>query len=463
MRFSGWSAALAAVLACGGSVASAPSSMGSGDDAGAPPPSADAGDAANTSEAGDAADSGLPQGVYPLATSDQTAPYDDLAPLLAMVGSTANVGIGESIHTSGGFEAMKARIVRYLVDKGGFRVVAIESPRTAAANVTGKYVATCAGTPTQAASGIFGVFAADTTRDLLAWLCAFNQSHPGDTVQFVGFDVQQAWTDWDALRTWLAQAAPADAASLTGPLMACDGPQATSEADYAQNHFNDPYDAAHFASCGQALDALDAYIAANQAAMTQRTSAEAYTLGKLSALGLRSWQGEKYYYTTDTLKSFEARDLAMAPVYEMLRSLYFPQKKALLWAHNYHLMRSHPAASDPQGVPGARNMGSVLAQDLGDAYAPIGLSGWDVEINWPGTGHGPTSTPSSSSEVEWKLHHLNQPLLLVDLHDPGLAPFLTPSATYGCGNPWSMGMVPADQWRAVVYFESSPPMNALFW
>ncbi len=422
----------------------------------------EAGDAAPAS---DAQDSGLPPGVYPLSTVDQAAPHDDLAPLLTMVGSTPNVGLGESVHTSGGFEAMKARFVRYLVDVGGFRVLAIESPRTAA-QVTGNYVETCMGTPTDAAKGIFGVFASDSMRDLLAWLCAFNQAHPDDTVQFLGFDVQQVWTDWDGLRTWLSAAAPADAASLTAPIAAsCDGPQATSQADYDDNnHFNDPYDAAHFASCGQALDAVDAYIAANQAAMTMRTSAEAYSLGKLSALGLRSWQGEKFYYVSDIVKSFEARDLAMAPVYETLRQLYFPQKKALLWAHNYHLMRSHPSVTETQqaSLQGARNMGSVLAKDLGDAYAPIGLSGWDVEINWPGSGYGPTSTPSPG-DLEAKLRALGPSLLLVDVHDPGLAPFVAPGEAYGWGNPWTMSMVPADQWRAVVYFASSPPMKALFW
>ena len=463
----GWCLVLLTATACGGArlESSGPPPDAGGDDGGSPQ-GADGGDGGDAAPTSDASDSGLPPGIYPLATTDQTASYDDLAPLLAMVGSTPNVGLGESIHTSDGFEAMKARLVRYLVDVGGFRVLAIESPRTAATQVTGSYVKTCAGTPTDAAKGIFGVFASDAMRDLLAWLCSFNQAHPNDTVQFVGFDVQQVWTDWDALRTWLATAAPADAASLTAPIAAsCDGPQAKSQADYDDNnHFADPYDAAHFASCGLALDAVDTYVTANQAAMTMRTSAEAYTLGKLSSLGLRSWQGEKFYYMTDVIKSFEARDLAMAPVYETLRQLYFPQKRALLWAHNYHLMRAHPSATEsPQtGLQGARNMGSVLANDLGDAYAPIGLSGWDVEINWPGVGTGPTSTPAST-DLEGMLHALGPPLLLVDLHDSGLAPFVAPGKAYGWGNPWTMGMVPADQWRAVVYFASSPPMKALFW
>ena len=50
------------------------------------------------------------------------------SPLRKRIGKASVVGLGESIHTSGGYYQMKHRVFRYLVERGGFRVLAIESP-----------------------------------------------------------------------------------------------------------------------------------------------------------------------------------------------------------------------------------------------------------------------------------------------------------------------------------------------
>jgi erythromycin esterase-like protein len=461
-----------AIIGCGGPSTRATAAAAGDDASGGQTATIDAGidgtitDDASIDAGVDAPTDALPalaSGMYALAGVDLTMPDDDLTPLLGIVGGATTVGLGESVHTSGGFEAIKARIVRFLVERAGYRVLAFETPRSNARAVAAPYVATCGGTATDAAKGINAVFDADTTGALLAWMCAWNQSHAADAVSLYGFDVQQPWTDWDELRAWLTKAAPSDSASRLAALAKCDGPQATSEDDYWANHYQkDPFPQASYDACIQGLDALDAYVAAHATAMTKATSAEAYAIGKLSALGLRSWQGEYFYLTSDERESYEARDVAMATVYETLRALYFPSAKAILWAHNYHLMKGHDVASDPTGVPSARSMGGLLAKDLGAAYAPIGLSGNDVEIDWPNVGNGPTNTPSAGS-IEATLHALGRPWLLVDLESAGVASTIPPGQSLLYGNPWEMGIVAADQWRAIVYFETSPPMKALFW
>jgi erythromycin esterase len=422
--------------------------------------SADAATDSAPADGGATAPAPLPPGIYALDGTDPTAPADDLAPLLQIIGPATDVGLGESIHTSGGFEAMKARLVRYLVEKAGFRVLAMETPRSAAFDVTDAYVRTCQGTSTDAARGIFPVFACDSTAQLLAWMCAYDQTNPSDPVQFFGFDEQQPWTDYHELGLYLSQAAPADAAALTGGLQTCDGPQATSEYDYRKNHSKDPYSQANFDVCTRGLDALDAYLSQNQAAVTQRTSTREFALAHVASVSLRAWQGQRFYENTDFQRSAQTRDLAMAVIYEALRSIYFPNAKAVLWAHDAHLMRDGNAAGYVE------NMGSVLSHDFGDAYVPIGLSGWDVEVNWPGAyAKGPTTPLAKSSQVfEWDLDQLGYPWLLVDLTAPGLASFLTPGASYQYGNANNIAdLVPAAQFRATIFFQSSPPMNALFW
>src|SRR5262245_53227425 len=85
-------------------------------------------DGPNAGDDGDAG-AGLPKGIDPLTAFDPSLPVGDLNPILTMIGNVANVALGESVHTSGGFEAMRARLVRFLVENGGFRVLAMETPR----------------------------------------------------------------------------------------------------------------------------------------------------------------------------------------------------------------------------------------------------------------------------------------------------------------------------------------------
>jgi erythromycin esterase-like protein len=50
--------------------------------------------------------------------------------LLSLVGDARYIGIGESVHTSGGFYAMKRRLIEDLIANQGLRVLAMETPRT---------------------------------------------------------------------------------------------------------------------------------------------------------------------------------------------------------------------------------------------------------------------------------------------------------------------------------------------
>src|SRR5690349_3742906 len=71
----------------------------------------------------------LPDGVHALAGIDETLPDDDLAPLDAILGDARNVGLGESVHTTGGYTQAKLRVIKYLVEKKGFRALGWEWQR----------------------------------------------------------------------------------------------------------------------------------------------------------------------------------------------------------------------------------------------------------------------------------------------------------------------------------------------
>lgn len=108
--------------------------------------------------------------ITPLTSLDPTSPTDELKPFAQMVGDASVVGLGEGIHTSGGYHQAKYRLIRFLVEEMGFRVLTWETPRLDAAATT-SYFATCSGTADSsgALQGINGVFESTVVRDMLNW------------------------------------------------------------------------------------------------------------------------------------------------------------------------------------------------------------------------------------------------------------------------------------------------------
>jgi erythromycin esterase len=405
---------------------------------------------------------GLPPGILAVKGLGEDLPPADLAPLKAMLAGRSVVALGESVHTSGGYSQAKLRLFRYLVEEMGFRVFAMENPWTAA-EATARYVATCQGTAHDAAHALFGVWANTAVESLLAWMCGYNQRHPEDPILFTGFDMQQPWDDGPALRAFLDKATPADAPRLSGGLKTCDGADAGSEEKYYGGPgLNRSFPQEELDACLKGLDDIEAHLAANEAAVVAATSTEALAWGRIALVGLRSWQKERFYLSSDALASYQARDDGMAYIFSAMRALRFPKEKVAIWAHNEHIMTRR---QDVRSAPpvGWKAMGSLLRERIGDDYQAVGLIGYDVEINWPGVGCGPLRHPSELS-VEGRLHALGEPYLLVDLAFPGAAePFLEPKLSYGLGTVTGARMVPAEQFRALLYLDHSPRMESTDW
>jgi erythromycin esterase-like protein len=274
--------------------------------------------------------------------------------------------------------------------------------------------------------------------------------------------VQQPWDDAAALREYLETATPDEAEALEADFAGCDGAAYANGTEYYRDNpqlatiTDDQRDA-----CLSGVATVEQYFDDHEADLEAASSEDALALARLSALGLRSWEDEAFYYYTDTTASYEARDSAMAQVFETIHDRFHAGVKTMIWAHNWHIARD---AADMTGyLFGVHNMGSHLATDLGDDYFPIALIGYDVSINWPGVQQGPIPPPTQDNAVEVMLHGLERPYLLVDLAFPGAAaPFLTPGATYTFGGE-AEDLVPAEQYGGIVYLDSSPAMDALWW
>jgi erythromycin esterase len=111
---------------------------------------------------------GIPidHGLWRLTGTDPHLPQDDLEPLRKVIGGAKFVGLGESIHTSGGFYQLKDRTFRFLVERMGFRAFGMETSWFRADRVE-RYVQTCQGTPRDAIRGIFGVWQSAEVQDMV--------------------------------------------------------------------------------------------------------------------------------------------------------------------------------------------------------------------------------------------------------------------------------------------------------
>ncbi|HEX6862479.1 MAG TPA: erythromycin esterase family protein, partial [Thermoanaerobaculia bacterium] len=371
--------------------------------------------------------------------NDPTRPLDDLEPLRALIGKASVVGLGETIHTSGGYYRMKHRVFRFLVEKMGFRVFAFESPWENAEKVA-RYVAGCSGSAGDAVSqGLFGVWASEEVRELAQWMCDWNRTHRNakDRLHFFGFDIQQPKQDGPALIAFLARIGiPGDDPAAEG-IRQCEGVE--------RDLFPEIPEEVH-ARCMDALAWIESHFARNAKTILRQTSKADFEWAKVRRVGLRGWQSQMFYPDS---RSYTGRDEAMAYTFQVIRKLRHPRAKIAVWAHNSHVSHApHPLNG---GIP----MGMFLTQALGRSYVNLGLAAREVSIDWPG-GLGCGPQPLGPNAAEEVFHGVGQGDLLIDTD----APLLQPGAVYTLG---ARRMVPQQHFDGVLYLEESPKMTPLRW
>ena len=389
-------------------------------------------------------------GIYRLHGSAPNLPQDDLEPLRQIIGNARIVSLGESIHTSGGYYEMKHRVFRFLVEKMGFRAFAFESPWPNADRV-GQYVASCGEPPEEALRGLFSVWQSAETRDLIQWMCEWNRSHrkKQDKLFFFGFDVQQPAQDGPALIAFLERLGVGSDDPRVIDIQACDGVSAPLEPIISDTRNQ---------QCLQGLAAAEQLIDQAAAQRPSGISLQDLEYARLRLVGVRSWQGEAYYFGIgESVQANESRDIGMAYAFGVLRRLRYGDIKTVVWAHNYHIAKDAKASSWS-----TRTMGSYLREMLGSNYVVLALIANISEIDWPNlNGCGPSQVIRHPQVFETRLHNLGYEALLLDLDFPGgKPPFLGP----GEGARFSeAGMIPANQFDGAFFLERSRKMDPLRW
>lgn len=415
---------------------------------------------AEETDAGAPLDAGLPRGVFELAGTDFGLPTTDLEPLGRLVGERSLVLLGESFHTSGGYSASRARVIRYLVEHKGFRVVSFEGPWLNAEK-TRRYVENGEGTISAAMAGLsFYPWRNFETRALIEWLREFNVAHPTDKVRFFGADSQQGDADAIALRSFLDQSGSRGQALKEETRLCAQAKLDTvdlwykDEEELAFTRGTQPFPVERHERCLAAISAIEAFIRDNRAALMSMGD-ETIRLAEISLVTLRYNQLSIYLMGRSWIAAYEHRDHGWALAFQMLLALRAPGAKAVMWAHNGHIARKsvelRSSYADQQWYYW-KNAGTWL-EELGSPPFSIGLNAYRIGQHFIGA---PTTQPprDDPNGVELPLQRLGPSMLLVDYKDNGV---FEPGAEYTWEAQTGVDLgVPARHFDALIFLRDSP-------
>ncbi|WP_378734656.1 erythromycin esterase family protein [Nocardia brasiliensis] len=161
----------------------------------------------------------LSANAHPIVDTDPGYTGADLDPLIDRLESASVVGLGESTRFSRQIYGVQERIFRALVVRHGFRELAIQDSARSGERWD-EYVRTGAGDPETVLAGSWRPWRTTETVAALAWIRAFNQTHPDDPVRVFGVQPPSAEpADYDVVLDYVRRVAPDRLAAFETHLM----------------------------------------------------------------------------------------------------------------------------------------------------------------------------------------------------------------------------------------------------
>jgi erythromycin esterase-like protein len=366
----------------------------------------------------DAAAETVRQAAIPLRGT--AADYD---PLLAAIGDTRFVMLGEATHGTHEFYAERARISRRLIDERGFAAIVVEGEWPASRRVD-QYIRGQGSdaTPEAALSGFtefpYWMWRNTVVRDLVRDLRALNAGRPAAArVGFYGMDVYSLYPSMDDVVAYLSRVDPA-AAERARTRYACFAPHNRSAERYGIAAASSPA-----ASC--------ATMAATQfQEMQQRASAAPADPELFDAVqSARVVRSAEEFYRTSSFgghAAWNARDRHMAETLAAL-SAHLEARgqsgKIAVWAHNSHV---GDARATQMGGQGQLTVGQLMRERSG-AFL-LGFTTYDGRVtaatSWGGPGLETALRPALPESFANLFHQTGVPSFLLILRGSPAAPAL---------------------------------------
>lgn len=279
-------------------------------------------------------DPGLIAGLRRLAKPLEATP--DLGPLLAAVGDTHYVLLGEASHGTSEFYLWRAEISKRLIENRGFRFIAVEGDWPDCYRVN-RYVKWYPDSGDSAEQVLHAferwptwMWANREVVELVEWMRDYNRGLPSDRqVGFYGLDVYSLWESMRAVIEYL-ESVDARLAASARKAYNCFEPYAEDAQEYARATALVP------TSCERDVVAVLKELHARAPRFIQDSS-EGYFNAEQNALVARN--AELYYRTMvrGGPGSWNVRDRHMVETLTRLVRHHGPAAKAIVWEHNTHI------------------------------------------------------------------------------------------------------------------------------
>lgn len=362
---------------------------------------------------------------YPLARVDTLSTdaesNDELRMFKSLVDTARIIALGESTHGTSEFFRLKHRMLEYSVKELGVRIFAIEDHQLVVRRVN-DYILGGSGTARSSMYGMLGVWQTEEVRNLIEWLRNYNNAHPEDKVEFVGFDMQNHSLPIDSLTAFIAKQSPNLSQSVHELLD-----------DLRQNGMNsyavsDSVKLAWFTNSKSVLDLVAKHSATWLSTAQNKQDSLAIYWG-IQYVTLIKQFAENAYKGHASLY----RDIAMAENVSWIMNVYKPGSKMLIWAHDAHISRGeHPDST--ANIYFGKSMGAQLSKKYGAAYKSFGLFTYQGEYSCyvSYTNFTVTDCPlylAPKGTLDEALHrvalHKKTPALLLDLRKAKSVQWLT--------------------------------------
>ena len=291
----------------------------------------------------------------------------DLGPLLDRIGDARVVLLGEATHGTSEFYRFRTRLTRALVERRGFRIVAVEADWPDAARIDA-WVRHLEGPPPS-----WQAFARFPTwmwrnhevRELVDWLREYNGSidDPDHRVGFYGLDLYSLYTSMGTVLEYLEDVDP-EAADVARARYACLEPWERDPAAYGRAALS-----SRFAECEDEVLANLSDLLENR---LDYAAKDGYRFLDAVQNARLVRNAEEYYRIMyyGSRESWNLRDSHMFETLQALRSFHGPGSKAVVWEHNSHL---GDARATEMGARGEHNVGQLCRQEYGAGAYLVGF------------------------------------------------------------------------------------------
>ncbi|WP_020671153.1 erythromycin esterase family protein [Amycolatopsis nigrescens] len=325
-------------------------------------------------------------------------PLDGLEPLAAMIGDARIVAIGENNHHIKEFGEFRGRVLRFLVERLGFRVLGFESGFAEGALVDDWIRGGPGEVERVGRDGFtFTLGESPEMHEMLGWMRAHNEA--GGDLRFAGLDLPSSAGSpapaLRAVRAYLSDVDPA-AVSLVDRASAATEPYAAvSSAGSPAKYAALPEAGRHAATAALAL--LVAQLDALAPVYRPRAGAVAHAVARHHALGALRVDGYQREITelmdgTAPAVQGASRDTYMASTVRLLRELH-GDARIVLMLHNGHLQRTPMSMTPGSSAPMA---GAHLAEEFGADYFALGVTA--------GAGYTTGLTPDEQARLGFRVH-----------------------------------------------------------